>query len=370
VLSIATRVQEGVMGVHMTENLRDTDVVLDSLPDEVLATIEIRDAWVASLPQGNGGLEFLIADLQRWTPGTRVTVAFLGGSTDLHRQIAEATSEITAIANIALDFGLDAAAGQFRTWSEEDTEYSADIRVSFDRKGNFSLVGTDSINDNIGIPSEAVGGRPHQRSLNLGGFHIQKPPRWQGTVRHEFLHALAFSHSHQNMRGPCEEEFRWEDDAGYMPTKDAAGRFIPDNADRRPGVYTYLAGFPNFWNKAKVDHNLRRSEGDDVTAGPFDRNSVMLYRFEQFFYKSQPSPCAPAGDGLSLSQDDARGLRLLYPQMGPQLQAIADRSAAMLEVVNVGTEAELGLEEASSAPSSVFAAQATKLLSDRLSALP
>jgi hypothetical protein len=363
------------MSEHMIEQLLDTDVVLDSLPDEVVATMEIRDVWIANLPAGNEGLEFLIADLQRWTPGTRVTVAFLDGSSDLHRQIMEATTEITEIANLELDFGPDAAAGRFRTWSPDDTEYSADIRVSFDRKGNFSLVGTDSINDNIGVPTGPVGGRPHQRSLNLGGFHIQKPPRWQGTVRHEFLHALAFNHAHQNLRGPCEDEFRWEDDPGYSPTKDAGGRFIPDSAGRRPGVYTYLAGFPNQWPRSKADQNLRRREGDDVVAGPFDRSSVMLYRFEEFFYKTQPSPCAPTGDGLSLSPDDARGLRLLYPRVGPQLEAIADRSAAMLEVVNAGTEPELGLEDLGlegagpPASSSPFAAQAAELLRARLSAL-
>src|SRR5512132_2403044 len=305
------------MGEHMVEQILDTDVVLDSLPDEVVGSMEARDAWLASLPPGEGGMEFLIEDLQRWTPGTRLTVAFLGGSSDLHRQIMETTREITDVANLVLNFGEDAATGQFRTWSESDTEYSADIRVSFDRAGNFSLVGTDSINESIADPIGGIGGLPNMRSLNLGGFHIQKPPRWQGTVRHEFLHALAFDHAHQNLRGSCEEEFRWEDDPGYVPTQDADGRFIADSAGRQPGVYTYLSGFPNKWARSKVDRNLRRQEGPDVVAGPFDQNSIMLYRFAPFFYKSQPSPCAPTGEGLSLSQDDARGLRLLYPHMGP-----------------------------------------------------
>jgi hypothetical protein len=357
------------MAGHQLENLRDTDVVLDSLPDEVAASIEVRDAWARRLPPAAGGLEFLVADLQRWTPGMRLRVAFLGGSSQLHREIADATGEIAVVANLDLDFGFNQATGQFRTWSEQDTDYAAEIRVSFDRAGFFSLVGTDSTDDSIGHPSQDVGGHPHQRSLNLGGFDVRKPPKWQGTVRHEFLHALAFHHAHQNMRGPCEEEFRWDDDEGYTPTKDADGRFVPDGAGRRPGIYTYLAGFPNFWNKAKVDHNLRRSEGDDVVGGPFDRQSVMLYRFEPFFYRTSPSQCAPTGDGLSLSEGDARGLRLLYPDMGPDLDAIVAHTEAMLETVTTGGQPPAGREEVPAAAGGPFAERATRVLAERLSAL-
>ena len=54
-----------------------------------------------------------------------------------------------------------------------------------------------------------------QRSLNLGGFAIQKPQNWMGVVRHEFLHALGFEHEHQSPVSVCETEFRWDDDSGY-----------------------------------------------------------------------------------------------------------------------------------------------------------
>lgn len=357
------------MRAGIVELLRDSDVILDALPDELSAAIEIRDAWVRRLPPGNDGLEFLVADLQRWTPGDKIRVAFLGGSSELHRQIAEATSDITAAANIDLDFGPGAVAGQFRTWSETDQHYAAEIRVSFDRPGYWSLVGTDSTDENIGHPSHDRGGHPWQRSLNLGAFNIKKPPKWQAVVRHEFLHALGFHHSHQNMRGPCESEFRWDDDDGYMPTKDDDGRFVSDNAGRRPGIYTYLAGFPNFWSKSKVDRNLRAAAGDDVTAGPFDAESIMLYRFEPFFYKTQASPCAPTGDGLSLSQGDVRGLQLLYPYTRSDLSALAIHSAAMLEVVAQGGESEVGLEGGAPTLESAFSHRAATILRNRAAAL-
>ena len=306
--------------------------ILESLPDDVVATIEARDAYIRSLPPAGGGVEFVVADLQRWRPGRTVRVAFLGGNTALHRDIEEATRPITDACNLQLDFGRDAT-GAYRTWQPSDTTYAAEIRVSFDQAGFFSLVGTDSIDPGLGLPESPVGGRPGQRSLNLGGFAAQRPDTWPGVVRHEFLHALAFHHSHQNLRGPCEAAFRWEDDEGYQRTTNPAGTFIPDAAGRRPGIYTYLSGPPNRWSKAKVDHNLRRVERSDVIVGPFDSASIMLYRFPDIFYKTVPSPCAPTGDGLSLSDGDKRGLDLLYPRVGPEVAAIDTRSEAMLDAI-------------------------------------
>ena len=298
------------MADHLLAHLRNDDVVLDSLPDSLQAALQVRKRFLASLPPDSAGLEFVVADLQRWRPGSSVKVAFLGGSTELHGMIADATTAITDVCSLTLDFGRDSQTGQYRTWSEQDQNHSAEVRVSFDKAGYWSLVGTDSVDATIGAPGDDVGGRPHQRSLNLGGFTMARPSNWEGVVRHEFLHALAFHHEHQNMRGPCEQAFRWEDDFQYEPTQDADGRFVEDSAGRRPGIYTYLAGYPNFWPTAKVDHNLRTHEDPNTVAGPFDSASVMLYRFPTLFYRTNPSPCAPTGDGIRLSDGDIRGLRL------------------------------------------------------------
>jgi hypothetical protein len=268
-------------------------------------------------------------------------VAFRGGSKELHQDIVDATKEITDACNLTLDFGLDAATGEFRKWSTQDAEHAAEIRVSFDKNGFFSLVGTDSASPDIGLATSGTGGRAFQCSLNLGGFTVNRPPNWRGVVRHEFLHALGFHHSHQNMRGPCEQAFRWEDDPGYVPTQDSKGGFIADSEQRRPGIYTYLSGHPNFWGEAKVTHNLRTEEDPSVVAGPFDRKSVMLYRFPPLFYKSLPSPCAPEGEGLSLSEGDRRGLSLLYPHSAPELQAIVAHREELIGVLESLQDTEL-----------------------------
>jgi hypothetical protein len=325
---------------HALESLQPDDIVLDAVPEDVLASMENRDRWMAGLQGPEGGLEFMVADLQSWTPGQTVRVAFLGGSSELHAKIEEATQSIVAAANLTLDFRTGDA---FRTWTTQDDDYAAEIRVSFDMNGYFSLVGTDSVNTNIGLPQAPVGGHAHQRSLNLGGFDVMLPAGWDRTTRHEFLHALAFHHEHQNMRGPCEASFRWEDDPGYQPTRDPRGAYIPDANGRRPGIYTYLSGFPNGWSKAKVDHNLRtNNDNPTVTTGPFDPASVMLYRFPPLFYRAQPSPCAPSGDGLGLSNGDIRGLRLLYPEQAEDLEAIGTRRQALLTTIEAASD--VGLE--------------------------
>ncbi len=333
------------MPSHPLADLQKDDVVLDSLPDEVEITVKQRDAWLRTLQPGGMELEFLFTDVHRWTPGQTVRVAFLDGDTALHADIAEATKEITQACNLVLDFGFDPAADAFRTWKESDKTYAAEIRVSFDKSGYFSLVGTDSVDPNIGLPSERIGGRPGQCSLNLGGFTTTLPHNWRGVVRHEFLHALSFYHSHQNMRGPCEEAFRWDDDEGYIPTRDWRDAFIADAEGRRPGIYTYLSGYPNFWEQEKVDYNLKTTDNPDAVAGPFDRHSVMLYRFPSLYYKDANSACLPDGEGLSLSDGDRRGLRLLYPGTAPELTAIEERRRALLGTVEKSLPVELeGLE--------------------------
>ncbi|APX04093.1 hypothetical protein [Arthrobacter sp. QXT-31] len=306
---------------------------LESLPDEVLASIADRNAWRSQMAGSDTALEFLVSDLARWQPGSAVRVAFLDGDTALHADVAGATRQISDACNLELDFGVDAA-GNYRRWHENDTFHAAEIRVGFNMGGYFSLVGTDSTDSTIGPPAGPVGGRPNQRSLNLGGFTTERPERWEGTVRHEFLHALAFHHSHQNMRGSCEAEFRWDDDQDYAPTTNAKGVFIPDAAGRRPGIYTYLAGPPNNWPRAKVDHNLRTVEDPAVVAGPFDSDSVMLYSFPDFFYKSSPSSCAPTGNGKDLSAGDRRGLALLYPHAAERLGDLQERAEAALAAMD------------------------------------
>ncbi len=305
--------------------------MLESLPDAVVAALEVRDAWRRRVADSNPGLEFIVSDLQSWPVGSTVRVGFLDGDSALHAAVVSATTQISEAMNLTLDFGYDDAAGTYRRWSLDDQERQAEVRVSFDMGGYWSLVGTDATDTTIDPWGGPIGGLPGQRTLNLGGYKDGLPAGWEGTVRHEFLHALAFQHEHQNMRGPCEDDFRWEDDEDYVPTTDARGVFVKDAAGRSPGIYTYLAGPPNRWSRQKVDHNLRTSDDPGTIASTFDAASVMLYRFAPFFYLSDPSPCAPTGNGEDLSDGDKRGLGVLYPPVAlPEVVEQARQGLQML----------------------------------------
>src|SRR4051794_33127601 len=71
--------KESAMASHYLQDVTENDIVLEALPDDVVASMESRDRWTTSLENVEGGLEFLVADLQSWTPGQTVRVAFLGG---------------------------------------------------------------------------------------------------------------------------------------------------------------------------------------------------------------------------------------------------------------------------------------------------
>lgn len=356
------------MSDHLFKHLTDSDLVLDALPDEVEASIQIRNRYLKSLPSTEVGLEFVVADLSRWAPGETVRVAFLGGTSALHGEIVAALEEVTTNCGLDIDFGYDSAAGTYRTWSRQDNDYVAEIRIGFELGGYFSLVGTDSVNMHVGSPLGTVGGRPNQQTLNLGGFHVHRPALWKGTTRHEFLHALGFHHEHQNTRGPCEEAFRWDDDAGYVPTLDPRGRYIVDSVGRQPGIYTFLAGYPNNWSRAKVDHNLRTADHPDHVVSVFDPKSIMLYQFPQLFYKTPASSCMYTGDGESLSDGDLRGLDLLYPLGAVSVAPHAATLETNLEIVAPMAEESLGLEAAGvDVGAGVHAVEAARILRERLS---
>ena len=115
--------------------------LLESLPDGVTASLEVRDAWRRQMAASSAGLEFLVSDVLRWVPGSTVRVAFLDGDDELHADVAEAIRQITDSCNLMLDFGVDGS-GRHRRWTEQDVEHQAEIRVSFDLGGYWSLVGT------------------------------------------------------------------------------------------------------------------------------------------------------------------------------------------------------------------------------------
>ena len=299
--------------------------IMEALPNRFQARIELRDRSLRTAVSDHaGGLSprFVLNLTKKWKPGQTITVAFKSGNPTLHTKIADVVSEWTQYANLSFDFG-KTGAGSYRTWSPTDTTYAADIRVSFDQSGYYSLVGTDSINDAVS--------RPGEESLNLEGFDQTLPNDWKAVAQHEFGHAIGFEHEHQSPVGSC--DFRFDDDPGYVQTTDSFGQFIPDSKGRRPGLYTLLGGPPNNWPQAVVDFNLKQlPESHAYEAGPFDKDSIMKYFFESWMFVSgKDSSCYTSSENLVISAEDKKGAAKVYPAETNEIATMTARRAAVFQ---------------------------------------
>jgi len=298
---------------------------MERYPDRLQARMELRQRMLSTLRLPASGLSprFILNLTKRWQPGQTLRVAFRGGDTSLHRDIATAVTEWAQYANLRFDFGVDAATGNYRSWSKSDTNFAADIRVGFDQSGYYSLVGNDSINRTIAKFGE--------ESLNLEGFDRELPNDWKGVALHEFGHAIGFEHEHQSPVAPC--DFRFDDEPGYVPTTDSFGQYIPDSQNRRPGVYTLLGGPPNNWPRAVVDFNLKQlPESHAYGVGPFDKDSIMKYFFPDWMFVSgTASQCYTGAENLMISDGDKQGAARCYPRAPESIRSASALRAQALE---------------------------------------
>lgn len=285
---------------------------IEGMPPAIVERIRLRDsvlfgATIQTIDsQAVGAARSVIVLSRRWQPGEVVTVAFNGGSPELRDSIARAATEWSKFANLRFNFWSDAGHQKYREWSPNDQRYQAHIRIGFDDRGFWSFVGRESIDKAVTKPSQA--------SMNFEGFDEILPSYWEWVVLHEFGHAIALQHEHQNPLSTCETEFRWTDDPGYIPTVTSTGAFIPDAQRRRPGVYTVLGGPPNKWKKKDVDFNLRKLVfTTDIDAEPFDPQSIMKYYLESWMFRSGTGSTCYTQQALHLSSGDQAVAKRHYP---------------------------------------------------------
>jgi hypothetical protein len=252
--------------------------IMEGYPSGILEKLILRNIKrKEALPPVLDGhpMQLVLEDLLLWDQEI-LTVSFKGGTAELHKRIADTASSWSLYANIKFDFGLDAHTGAYRAWVPGDT---SSVRVGFSEPGYWSFVGTDSQDPSITAPGDIT--------LNLEQFDKALPRNWQGTVLHEFGHALGFHHEHQSPVAKC--DFDWD------------------------MLYSYLAGPPNYWSKEQVDHNLKEMPAGGLTYSAHDKHSIMHYAFPEWMFLSGASSACFTPENISLSDEDKNMAAKAYP---------------------------------------------------------
>lgn len=232
-----------------------------------------------AVPPGINVSSAILIINKMWPNGSSLRVKFMGGTADEHEKVKGWADQWTEHANL-----------KFEYVNDDDAE----IRVGFVKgDGSWSAVGTDALNRTYFPLGD--------RTMNFG-WELE-----EGTVLHEFGHAIGLGHEHQNPDGGIE----WNEQ-------------VVISALRRP---------PNSWSPETTRHNvLRKYLESQVNGTQFDPDSVMLYFFPASWTRN--GVATHANEVLSATDKEFIGSAMAYPKEA--------KDGLVLEVNAPATAASIG----------------------------
>jgi Astacin (Peptidase family M12A) len=242
--------------------------------DPPVPTQEQRDA----MPEVNA-LRYVIDRYKLWRTGTVLTICFYDSTPERRRAVADIARIWTHYAHVTFDFGPDPA---LRSCAAQTPSH---IRIAFQKSGNWSYVGRDSVAVDLGQPSmnlEVASSTP---------LALIEPHELQRVVLHEFGHAIGLQHEHQSPKSDCEAEFNW------------------------PIIYTEMGKPPNNWSRTTVDANLRALiVSPRLEISPYDKTSIMHYSLPSWMFRGGQKATCFVAPNETLSDLDQLGAKAAYPE--------------------------------------------------------
>jgi Matrixin len=191
-----------------------------------------RQKAIAENPANASPFEAAAVRSKLWKPGRTLRVTFLEGMPEMQKKVAWHAKQWGQYANITFAF-------------VNDTD--AEIRISFQKGGSWSALGTDALVKEYFPKNEPT--------MNYGWLTpTSTDSDYSSVVLHEFGHAIGMIHEHQSPASGIQ----WNTQV----------------------VIKTLSGPPNYWDVQTIQFNVfERYAATQTQFTQFDHKSIMLYSF-------------------------------------------------------------------------------------------